>query len=68
MEYRGKRITIVQGIEPQSYRWTVQLDEKTIRSGIAISRESAMNSAVLLIDRELSKPQRGPPRGPNGSG
>ena len=62
MEYRGKRITIVQGIEPNSYRWTVHLDEKTVRSGMATSRESAMNSAVWLIDRALEKADRGPPR------
>jgi hypothetical protein len=37
MEYRGKRITIVQGIEPNSYRWTVHLDETTVKSGEAIS-------------------------------
>jgi hypothetical protein len=30
MEYRGKQYTIVQGIGPDSRRWTVHLDEKTI--------------------------------------
>jgi len=29
MEYRGKQYTIVQGIGPDSWRWTVRLDEKT---------------------------------------
>jgi hypothetical protein len=61
MEYRGKRITIVQGIEPNSYRWTVHLDEKTVKSGEAISRESAMTSAVWLIDKALAKADRVPP-------
>jgi hypothetical protein len=62
MEYRGKRITIVQGIEPNSYRWTVHLDEKTVRSGEATSRASAMTSAVWLIDRALAKANPVPPR------
>jgi hypothetical protein len=62
MEYRGKRITIVQGTEPNSYRWTVHLDAKTVKSGVAVSRESAMNSAVWLIDRALAKEQPKPPR------
>jgi hypothetical protein len=63
MEYRGKSITIVQGIEPNSWRWTVHLDEKTVRSGVAVSRESAMNSAVWLIDKALAKADRMPPPG-----
>jgi hypothetical protein len=62
MEYRGKRITIVQGIEPNSCRWTVHLDAKTVRSGMAVSRESAMNSAVWLIDRALAKERPKPAR------
>jgi hypothetical protein len=57
MEYRGKRYTIVQGIEPDSWRWTVHLDEKTIRSGVATSRAAAKTSAVWLIDRAL-KPKK----------
>jgi hypothetical protein len=62
MEYRGKRITIVQGIEPKLWKWTVHLDEKTVNSGAAISRESAMTSAVWLIDRALAKVDHAPPR------
>ena len=62
MEYRGKRITVVQGIEPKSWKWTVHLDDKTVKSGVAISRESAMTSAVWLIDRALAKADRAPPR------
>jgi len=62
MEYRGKRITIVQGSEPNSYRWTVHLDAKTVKSGVAVSRDSAMTSAVWLIDRALAKVHPIPPR------
>jgi hypothetical protein len=27
MEYRGKNYTIVQGVEPDTWKWAVQLDE-----------------------------------------
>src|SRR3982074_3430658 len=30
MEYRGKHCTIVQGIGPDSWKWTVRLDEKDV--------------------------------------
>ncbi|HEU0081519.1 MAG TPA: hypothetical protein VFQ87_01495 [Bradyrhizobium sp.] len=62
MQYRGKRIAIVQGIEPNSWKWTVHLDDKTVKSGTAVSRDSAMTSAVWLIDRALAKADRAPPR------
>ena len=57
MEYRGKQYTIVQGAGPDSWRWTVHLDEKTIKSGQATSRSAAMTSVVWLIDKSL-KPQK----------
>jgi hypothetical protein len=42
MEYRGKQYTIVQGIGPNLWKWTVRLDEKTVKSGEATSRPAAM--------------------------
>jgi hypothetical protein len=65
MEYRGKQYTIVQGTGPHSWRWTVHLDEKTIKSGQATSRAAAMNSVVWLIDRTL-KPWKINPDPPSG--
>jgi hypothetical protein len=53
--YRGRQYTLVQGTEDSSWRWTVRLDEKTIKSGHAISRDTAMNSVVWLIDKPLSR-------------
>ena len=53
MEYRGIQYTVVQGIGPDSWRWTVRLDEKTMKSGQATSRAAAMNSVVWLIDKAL---------------
>jgi hypothetical protein len=54
MEYRGKRFTIVQGIGLNSWKWTVHLDEKTVKSGEAASRSAAKNSVVWLIDKALA--------------
>jgi hypothetical protein len=54
MEYRGKNFTIVQGIGPDSWKWTVHLDEKTVKSGEATSRSTAKTSVVWLIDKALA--------------
>jgi hypothetical protein len=50
MEYRGKQYTIVQEAEPDCWRWTVYLDEKTIQSGVATSRAAATIRVVWIID------------------
>ena len=55
MEYRGKRYTIVQGIGPNSWKWKVHLDEKTVKSGEAATPESAKTTVVWLIDRALAR-------------
>ena len=47
-------VTIVQGIGPNLWKWTVRLDEKTVKSGEATSRPAAMNSVVWLIDKALA--------------
>ncbi len=60
MEYRGKQYTIVQGIGPDSWKWTVHLDEKTVESGEATSRAAARNSVVWLIDKG-ARAQKGEP-------
>jgi hypothetical protein len=56
MEYRGKYYTVVQGIEPNSWIWTVSLDESTVKSGEAKTRARAITAAVLFIDKILGKP------------
>jgi hypothetical protein len=63
MDYRGKHYTIVRGSGPYPWKWTVRLDDKTVRSGEAKSRAAATNSAVWLIDKELApkKPKLVPP-------
>jgi len=62
MDYRGKQYTIVRGSGPDSWKWTVRLDDKTVRSGEARSRAAAKNSAVWLIDRALAPEQAKPMR------
>ena len=54
MEYRGKRFTIVQGIGPDSWKWAVYLDEKTVKSGEAKTRVSAQTNAIWAIDKALA--------------
>ena len=62
MEYRGKQYRIVQGIGPDSWKWTVQLDETTVKSGEASSRAAATNSVVWLIDKALAPKEAKPVR------
>ena len=57
MEYRGKHYTIVQGIGPNSWKWKVHLDERTVKSGEAATRESAKTTVVWLIDKALARKQ-----------
>jgi hypothetical protein len=53
-EYRGKSYSIVQGVGPDSWKWTVQLDERTVKSGVAKTRAYAMTNAVMTIDKALA--------------
>ena len=57
MQYRGKHYIVVQGIEPDSWKWTVDLDEQTSRSGEAKTRGLAVSAVVLLVDRLTRKPR-----------
>jgi hypothetical protein len=63
MEYRNKHYIVVQGIEPNSWIWTVYLDDGTVKSGEAKTRAMAISAVVLFIDRALAKPA--PPGAPN---
>jgi hypothetical protein len=53
MEHRGKNYTIVQGVERDTWKWTVELDEKTVKSGEAKTRASAATNAVWAINKAL---------------
>ena len=54
MEYRGKQIQIVQGSEPESWKWSVQLDETITKGGESKTRTAAMATAVMAIDKALN--------------
>jgi hypothetical protein len=57
MVYRGKRCMVLQGVEPDSWKWSVNLDDDTTKSGEAKSRGSALAEVVLLVDRAaLARP------------
>jgi hypothetical protein len=58
MQYRGKHYVVVQSIEPDSWKWTVDLDEQTSRSGEAKTRGLAVSAVVLLVDRLLMRKPR----------
>jgi len=45
MQYRGKHYIVVQGIEPESWKWTVDLDEHTSRAGEAKTRGLALSAS-----------------------
>lgn len=55
MEYRNRPYTVVQGIEPHSWKWTVELGEDSLKSGEAKSRPMAISAVVLFIDKALAK-------------
>jgi hypothetical protein len=55
MQYRGKPYIVVQGIEPRSWKWTVDLDERTSKSGEAKTRGLAISAVVLLVDKLLAR-------------
>jgi hypothetical protein len=58
MQYRGKRYIVVQGIDPDSWKWTVDLDEQTCKSGEAKTHGLAVSAVVLLVDRLLMRKPR----------
>ena len=51
MEYRGKKYTVVQGLERGVWRWTIELDENTTKSGEAKTQAAALTAVVMLIDK-----------------
>jgi hypothetical protein len=65
MKYRGKHYIVVQGIEPNSWKWSVDVDERTVKTGAAKSRLAAVKAVERVVDRSqmpkkrrLAKPDR----------
>jgi hypothetical protein len=60
MEYRGKHYNIVQGIRPGSWKWTVELHDKSVKSGEAPTREAAKVRVIWIIDHAIAQKKRKP--------
>jgi hypothetical protein len=58
MEYRGKSYTVVQCVEPNTWKWTVQMDEGVSKPGTEKTRAAATTSVMLVIDKALA-PKKG---------
>jgi hypothetical protein len=54
MEYRGKNFSILQGVGPNSWKWSVQLDGQRAKSGESPTRAAAKASASWAIDKALA--------------
>ena len=55
MKYRGKSYSILQSVEPDTWKWTVDLDDQNAKSGTAKTRAAAMTSVVMLVDKALAR-------------
>jgi hypothetical protein len=55
MQYRGKQDIVVQTIDPNIWKGTVDLDERTVKSGEVKTRGLAVSAAVLLVDKLLAR-------------
>jgi hypothetical protein len=55
VEYGGKHFIVVRRIEPETWKWTVYIDEIASMSGEAGTLASAVSTAVLLVDKKLSR-------------
>jgi hypothetical protein len=55
MEHRGVEYTVVQTINPYSWKWSFQREGRTPKIGIADSRTEAVVSARLAIKRDQSQ-------------
>jgi hypothetical protein len=51
MEYRDTAYTVLQDIDRDTWRWTVNLDERTTESGQRKTQEAALTAVVMTIDR-----------------
>jgi hypothetical protein len=54
MEYRNKTYVVIRSRTSAGWDWAVDLDERTVRGGHAMSEEAAIKAAERLIDRVLA--------------
>jgi hypothetical protein len=55
MEHRGVEYTVVQTINPYSWKWSFQREGRTPKIGIADSRTEVVLAARLAIKRDQSQ-------------
>jgi len=51
MQYRSTEYSVIQEENRSAWRWTVNVNENTVESGTAKTREAALAAVVLTIDR-----------------
>ena len=62
MKYRNTEYTVMQESNRGTWRWMVDLDEKTAEAGQRKTREAALIAVELTIDRWLARQaERSPP-------
>jgi hypothetical protein len=54
MEYREKQYTVIQGIERDYWKWSIELRDGRTRSGTERNRLAAVKAAEREIDRTLA--------------
>jgi hypothetical protein len=54
MEHRDIEYQVVQTASPTGWRWTAQLDEGRIKTGVSFSRQYAIFDATNAIEKALS--------------
>jgi hypothetical protein len=57
MKYRGIDYAVAQGLDGDSWRWTVHVDNDTTESGQRKTREAALTAVVMTIDRWAKRRQ-----------
>jgi hypothetical protein len=54
MEYRNKTYVVVRSLTSAGWDWAVDLDERSVRGGRAVSEAAAIKAAERLIDGALA--------------
>jgi hypothetical protein len=55
MKYRGIEYAVIQEVDRGTWRWTVNLIDGTVESGLRKTREGALTAVVLTIDRWIAR-------------
>jgi hypothetical protein len=55
MEHRGIQYQVVETADPRGWKWTVQLSDGRIKTGVSFSRGHAVFYAMCAIDLALKR-------------